>query len=310
LSVGGLLAATRYASLATGIGVVVGQVGALVRARAAARRVAAVLEVPELPYGTGRLPPAGPGAGAGTLEFHQVTAVRGGETVLHGLNLTVPGGACVAVVGRSGAGKSVLAALAGRLADPEDGIVALDGRPLSELSRDELRDAVAYAFERPVLLGDTLADALAFGRGPVPPGQVVAAARAARADEFVRLLPDGYDTPPGGAPLSGGEYQRLGLARAFAHPGRLLILDDATSSLDTVTELHVARALLEGQRGRTRLLTTHRAGTAARADLVAWLDSGRLRALAPHRELWPDPDYRALFAAAPEPAGTAGGARS
>ncbi|WP_328463574.1 ABC transporter ATP-binding protein [Streptomyces sp. NBC_00448] len=293
LTVGGLLAASRYALLATGIGAVVGQLGALVRGRAAARRIAGVLAVPAPAHGTARLPQDGPG----TLEVRGVTVTRGGETVLDRLDLTVPGGSCVAVVGPSGAGKSVLAALAGRLTDPDEGVVLLDGRPLSTLSRLELRDAVGYAFERPVLLGDTLADAIAFGPRELTPETVTGAARAAGADGFLRRLPDGYATPRAAAPLSGGEVQRLGLARAFAHGGRLLVLDDATSSLDTVTELHVAHSLLHDPLGRTRLLTTHRAATAARADLVAWLDSGRLRALAPHRTLWQDPAYRALFAA-------------
>ncbi|MEW1862347.1 ABC transporter ATP-binding protein [Streptomyces sp. NPDC088194] len=292
LTVGGLLAASRYALLATGIGSVVGQLGALVRGRAAARRIAGVLAVPAPAHGTSRLPQDG----SGTLEVRGVTVTRGGETVLDRLDLTVPGGSCVAVVGPSGAGKSVLAALAGRLTDPDEGIVLLDGRPLSTLSRLELRDAVGYAFERPVLLGDTLADAIAFGPGELTTETVTGAARAAGADGFLRRLPDGYATPRAAAPLSGGEVQRLGLARAFAHGGRLLVLDDATSSLDTVTELHVAHSLLHDPLGRTRLLTTHRAATAARADLVAWLDSGRLRALAPHRTLWQDPAYRALFA--------------
>lgn len=291
LSPGDLLAASRYVLLATGIGVVVGQLGALVRGRAAAARVAAVLAEPVPAYGEGRLPPQGPG----TLELRDVTARRGGETVLDGLDLTVPGGSCVAVVGRSGAGKSVLAEIAGRLADPDTGTVLLDGCPLPDLAEPELRDAVGYAFERPVLFGESIGDAVAFGPRPLPPEQVTEAARAAEAHGFVTLLPAGYATPREDAPFSGGEYQRLGLARAFAHPGRLLVLDDATSSLDTVTELRVARALFHDHPHRTRLLTTHRAATAARADLVAWLESGRLRALAPHAELWPDPAYRSLF---------------
>jgi ATP-binding cassette subfamily B protein len=95
--------------------------------------------------------------------------------------------------------------------------------------------------------------------------------------------------------MSGGERQRIGLARAFAHGGRLLILDDATSSLDTVTEHQVARALTGELRDRTRLIVAHRATTAARADLVVWLDAGRVRAAGPHRVLWQDPAYRAIF---------------
>lgn len=196
LTVGGLLAASRYALLATGIGAVVGQLGALVRGRAAARRIAGVLAVPAPAHGTSRLPQDG----SGTLEVRGVTVTRGGETVLDRLDLTVPGGSCVAVVGPSGAGKSVLAAVAGRLTDPDEGIVLLDGRPLSTLSRLELRDAVGYAFERPVLLGDTLADAIAFGPRELTTETVTGAARAAGADGFLRRLPDGYATPRAAAP--------------------------------------------------------------------------------------------------------------
>ncbi|MEV6012442.1 ABC transporter ATP-binding protein [Streptomyces sp. NPDC051976] len=292
ISLGELLAATRYASMATGIGLVVGQLNGLVRGRAAAHRLAAVLGVPAARYGERSLPP-----GDGTLELRGVTVLRGGATVLDRLDLTVPGGACVAVVGHSGAGKSVLAALAGRLADPDDGQVLLDGVPLPELRADALRDAVGYAFERPVLLGDTIGDALRFGLREPPPDTVTEAARAAGADGFVHLLPDAYDTPRAAAPMSGGEVQRLGLARAFAHAGRLLVLDDATSSLDTVTELRVTQALSQDPRHRTRLVVAHRASTAARADLVAWLTHGHLRALGPHEDLWQTPEYREVFAA-------------
>jgi ATP-binding cassette subfamily B protein len=127
--------------------------------------------------------------------------------------------------------------------------------------------------------------------------RVRAAARAARIDAVIERLPDGYDTGLAGTPLSGGEIQRLGLARALG-AGRVLVLDDATSSLDTVTEHEVGRALLDAADRRTRVVVTHRAGTAARADLVAWLDHGRVRGYAAHRELWAEPEYRALLAGA------------
>ncbi|WP_171163441.1 ABC transporter ATP-binding protein [Streptomyces sp. I05A-00742] len=292
ISVGDLLAASRYAVLATGVGMLVGQLGALVRARAAARRLAEVLAVPASGYGTRPLPPGG-----GTLELRGVTAVRGGRTVLRDVDLTVPGGTSLAVVGRSGSGKSVLAALAGRLADPDAGTVALDGVPLPELSHDALRHSVGYAFERPALLGGTVGGTIAFGAADPGHDAVTAAARAACADGFVRRLPQGYATPCTAAPLSGGEAQRLGLARAFAHAERLLVLDDATSSLDSPTEREVGRALLHDVAARTRLIVAHRASTAARADRVVWLDGGRVRAAGPHAELWRRPEYRAVFGA-------------
>ncbi|MFW6691257.1 ATP-binding cassette domain-containing protein [Streptomyces sp. MAR4 CNX-425] len=324
LSVGELLAAGRYAMLAGGIGVLVGHVNTLVRSRAAARRLTPVLRLPPIPYGPDAAP--APGAG-GRLELRGVTVRRGGRAVLRGLDLTVPAGATVAVVGRSGAGKSLLAAVAGRLTDPDAGHVRLDGVPLAALARTELRAAVAYAFARPALLGGTVADALAYAdaRTPVAADRAVAAAQAADADAFVRALPAGYATPAADVPLSGGELQRLGLARAFARDARLLIMDDALSGLDTATELRIERALLAqagadgaggpgagggGEGGaegggtggtapgavrQSRLVVAHRAATAARADLVAWLDGGRVRALRPHAELCAEPAYRALW---------------
>ncbi|WP_394814761.1 ABC transporter ATP-binding protein [Streptomyces millisiae] len=291
LSVGGLLAATRYVVLATGIGGFVAHVHRLVRARGAAERLAEVFGVPAPRHGARSLPAGGPGE----LAFAGVTARRGGRAVLRDLDLVVPGGSTVAVVGRSGSGKSLLAALAGRLAEPDAGRVLLDGVPVAELPRRELREAVGYAFERPVLLGGSVADAIGLGPVPVERERVVAAARAADADGFVRRLPDGYDTRCATAPLSGGERQRLGLARAFTHRGRLLVLDDATSGLDTVTERRVTTALHRAASARTRLVIAHRPASAARADLVAWLDDGRVRALGTHRELCARADYRALW---------------
>ncbi|MEU8203541.1 ABC transporter ATP-binding protein [Streptosporangium sp. NPDC049046] len=299
LTAGELYAAARYVVLGAGLGSALGYIGSLARARAAAARVQELVSESPRVYG-GRSLPAGPG----TLELRGVDA--GG---LHDVDLVIPGGQAVAVVGRSGAGKSLLAAVAGRLVDPRHGTVLLDGVPLPDLSREALRRAVGYAFERPALLGETVGAAVALGLdAPTPgagcdgrPGEkgevVRAAARAARADIFVRRLPGGYDTPLEDAPMSGGERQRLGLARAFAQGVRLLILDDATSSLDTVTERQVARALSRELRDRTRLIVTHRVATAAAADRVIWLDEGRVRACGGHRALWADPAYRAVFQA-------------
>ncbi|GAB7058462.1 ABC transporter ATP-binding protein [Streptomyces mexicanus] len=292
LTAGDLLAASRYAVLATGIGALVGQLTSLARARAAAARLGELHAVPAPRHGARRLPEGGPGR----LELRGVSARRGGRTVLDGVDLVVPGGTTLAVVGRSGAGKSLLASLAAYLADPDTGEVLLDGVPLRELSRTELRAAVACAFDRPVLLGTTVQDALALGLPRPSPDRIRAAARTAHADDFVRRLPAGYATVCAAAPRSGGEAQRLGLARAFAQGGRLLVLDDALSSLDTVTEHRVTQALTAPRAHGTRLLIAHRAATAARADAVAWLDGGRIRAVGRHAELWHDPGYRAVFA--------------
>jgi ATP-binding cassette, subfamily B, bacterial RamA/AmfB len=308
LSVGELYAASRYAVMAAGIGSAVGSLNKLSRARAGGRRAAEVLTEPVTRYGDARLPTwsergsSERGEAGGRLEFRGVRVSAAGKTVIDGLDLVVPAGATVAVVGRSGAGKSLLAALAGRLADPEQGQVLLDGVALPELSRAQLRSAVGFAFERPALVGDTIEEVINFGSHSRTKATVREAAATARVDTFVEKLPEGYRTKLAAAPLSGGERQRLGLARAFARPYRVLVLDDATSSLDTVTERQVSAVLASGGRGQTRLIIAHRASTAARTDLVAWLDRGTLRSLRPHSELWGDPDYRALFGAEAAPA--------
>jgi len=285
ISPGELLAASRYAVIGAGLGGLTGLFGTLARARAGARRAGEVLDVDPVAYGTRALPD-----GPGRLEFRDVLVGAEKGTLLSRVNLIVPGGSAVAVVGRSGAGKSVLAALAARLSDPDRGQVLLDGVPLGELSRDALRRAVACAFERPVLVGETVADAIGPGRSPA---QLRAAAEAVHAHEFVSRLPDGYRTPLSAAPMSGGETQRLGLARAWPAE-RVLVLDDATSSLDMVTEMQIGDTLTNGDT-RTRLIVTHRVATAARADLVVWLHGGRVRAVGPHECLWESPDYRAVF---------------
>ncbi|WP_073918063.1 ATP-binding cassette domain-containing protein [Streptomyces sp. CB00455] len=316
LGVGALLAAVRYAGLAAGVGAVTGRLAAVVRGRAAARRTAALLGLPELPQGTRELPTGGPG----TLELRGAGVVRAGAVALRDIDLRIPGGTTAAVVGRSGSGKSLLAAVAGRLTACDEGRVLLDGVPLDELSAEALRREVGHAFDRPALFGESVGETIAFGApaqpgerpgpgcgavprsGPRPdPEAVRAAARAAGADPFVRRLPEGYDTPVADAPMSGGELQRLGLARAFFHAGRLLVLDDATSSLDTVTAREVERALAHEVRPGTRLVVTHRLSTAARADLVVWLEAGRIRATGTHAQLWRHADYRSVFGPEGEP---------
>jgi ATP-binding cassette subfamily B protein len=280
LTPGDLFAAGRYAVIGAGLGALTGVLGGLARARAATSRIDAVLRVSPLSYGSLSLPD-----GPGRLEFEDVSV----DGVLRGLSFAVPGGSCAAVVGRSGSGKSVLAFLAARLRDPDGGTVLLDGVPLPSMSEGELRRAVGCAFEKPVLLGGTVSDAIGLGRAHVG---VTHAATAVHAHDFIVRLPHGYDTPLAEAPMSGGEAQRIGLARAW-DASRLLVLDDATSSLDTVTEMRIGEALLAAS--RTRWISTHRITTAERADLVVWLDGGTVRAVGSHAALWDDPAYRAVF---------------
>jgi ATP-binding cassette subfamily B protein len=296
LTPGAMLAALQYAALGAGLGSVVGVLGRIARSRAGCRRTAEILGTGPQRYGERDLPP-----GPGRLELRAVTVHHadgpGHRPVLDHVDLAIPGGATVAVVGASGSGKSALAAVSGRLLDPDEGEVLLDGVPLPRVRHDVLRRAIGHAFARPVLVGDTVGSAIGLGLRSTAPHRVRAAARAARVDAVVDRLPDGYATRLADTPLSGGEIQRLGVARALGAE-RLLVLDDATSSLDTVTEYEVGRALMDSADRRTRLVVTHRAGTAARADLVAWLDHGRLRGYAAHRVLWQDPDYRVLLAGA------------
>jgi len=291
LAVGQVLAAATYAALGLGFFSSTQAALALAQARGAAMRLAETEDLPRMTYGTRDLPRSG----SGLLEFHGVTVAGTDGLVLENFDLTVPGGIEVAVVGAAGSGKSMLAALAGRLVDPDAGTVSLDGVPLPQLSRESLRGAVGYAFERPAPLGETVRETIALGADPE---RAKFAAKAAAADGFIRKLPDGYETPLAQAPFSGGETQRLGLARALARAGdglRVIVLDDATAALDTITEAKVGAAMKSATAGRTRIVIAHRPAAAARADLVAWLENGTVRALAPHDELWSEPDYRALL---------------
>ncbi|TDD46059.1 ABC transporter ATP-binding protein [Kribbella antibiotica] len=287
ITAGELFAASQYAVLGAGLGTLTGVIGEIARAKAGVQRAAEVDAIVTVPHGSLTLP-----VGPGHLTFDHVTVVADGNVLLNDVNLDLPGGLTVAVVGPSGAGKSVLAAVAARLRDPSTGHVSLDGVPLQAVSRHELRYAVGCAFERPQLVGRTIGESIA--PDAISPVRTLAAARATHAHDFVSRLPNGYFTSLRRAPMSGGERQRLGLARAWP-ASRLLVLDDATSSLDTATERQISRTLTEDRNHRTRLIVTHRTATAARADLVIWLDRGQVRAVAPHADLWNDTSYREVF---------------
>ncbi|MFF2524023.1 ABC transporter ATP-binding protein [Streptomyces liangshanensis] len=287
-----LLAVTGYLGMASGALAQIDVLLEIAQVRAGTTRLAEILARPGPVDGTRQGLPAGPGE----VELREVTVTRDGVPVLDRLDLRLPAGRSIALVGRSGTGKSVVAGLIGRLSDPDGGQVLLDGVPVDELPLTELGRQVSYAFDRPALTGATVHEAIAYGGPGLDHADVVEAARTAHADAFVRRLPHGYCTALADAPMSGGERQRIGLARALVRPARVYVLDDATSGLDTVTEAEVTEALTTRLHGRTRLIVAHRAATAARCDLVAWLDGGRIVALAPHTELWRDDGYRAVFA--------------
>ncbi|MCY3623555.1 MAG: ABC transporter ATP-binding protein [Gammaproteobacteria bacterium] len=183
----------------------------------------------------------------------------------------------------------------GRLHDPDRGSVRIDGTPVATWSRQALTDRVAYAFESPALLGDTVRDAITLGYR-ADDAEIEVAARRVEADAFIRRLPNGYGTSLDETPMSGGERQRLGLARAALRDCPILVLDDALSSLDVATAARVFAALGSLSEDRTAIIVAHRASTAACADVVAWLVDGRVRKVAMHADLWADPAYRAAFA--------------
>lgn len=296
MTVGAAVAAVGYTELVLSGARAVDTVLEIAQCRAAAARLAAIVDRSAPGPAPGPRRP-GPATGPGRARLSGVTVRLGGRTVLDDVNLLLVPGGCTAVVGASGSGKTVLVGLFGGLYRPDEGVVLVDGRPTTDLDDATLRRTVAYAFERPALPGATLAEAIGYGRPDADDRTIADAARAARADRFVDMLPLGYRTPPAGAPLSGGELQRLGLARAVAQDARITVVDDATASLDSATEAEVEQALATVLRGRTRVIVTRKAVTAAEAHRVAWLHEGRIRAYAPHTELWADPEYRALFVA-------------
>jgi ATP-binding cassette subfamily B protein len=288
---GGLVAAGSYTVIALGILDVIDSLAALSQLRVSTRRVAELTVGLPVRYGSrerlGTRPP--------TVAMHQVTVRDGTRPILDRLDVTLPAGSKTALVGPSGSGKSTTAAVIGRLRDPDGGWVTLDGVPVTALTAAELRRVITYAFDRPARLGRTLRELVSLGSPRLDADVLAGAARMARADGFVARLPLGWDTPVRQAPLSGGEWQRLGLTRAVARSATVVILDDATSSLDSATQASVLAAVDDLAAGRTVLTVTHQASVAAWADQVVWLDAGRVRATGPHDQLWAHPEYRSIF---------------
>jgi ATP-binding cassette subfamily B protein len=221
------------------------------------------------------------------------------EPVLRGLSLRVRPGETLAVVGTSGSGKSTISLLLPRFYDVRSGAIRVGGYDVRDLTIDSLRASIGLVLEESFLFSDTVRSNVAYGRPDATQDQIVAAARAAEAEDFILGLPDGYDTVVGeqGLTLSGGQRQRIALARALITDPAILILDDATSAIDARVEAQIHATLRKVMAGRTTLLIAHRMSTLELADEIAVLDQGRLVDQGTHEELTERcPEYRLLLA--------------
>jgi ATP-binding cassette subfamily B protein len=293
LSIGALIAFNVYVAMLIWplrmLGMIIAQGQ---RSAASAQRVHEVLETdPGIvePQPARQLPALAPGEGRGHVRFEGVRFTYGRDlpAVLDGFDLDVPAGQSVALVGATGSGKTTVARLLPRFYDVTEGTVALDGLDVRSLGLRELRKAVGIVFEETFLFSDTIAGNIAFADPEASQAAVERAARLAGAHEFIASLPDGYDTTIGerGYSLSGGQRQRLAIARAILADPRVLILDDATSSVDPTKEHEIRDALAEVMRNRTTLVIAHRPATIALADRVVLIAGGRVAADGTHEQL-------------------------
>jgi ABC-type multidrug transport system fused ATPase/permease subunit len=261
-------------------------IGQAQRATASGERIFEVLDEPEEVAdrpGAIELPP-----GPGRVRFDGVTfAYTPGRPVLDGIDLDIEPGRTVALIGHTGSGKTTLASLVPRFYDVTAGRVTLDGVDVRDVRRASLRGAIGIVAQDPFLFSATVRENIAFGAPAASDDDVAEAARLAQAEEFIEKLPDRYETVIGerGITLSGGQRQRIAIARALILNPRVLILDDATASVDATTEARIRLGLREAMRGRTTLIIAHRLSTIALADELVVLDGGRIVGRGTHDEL-------------------------
>jgi ATP-binding cassette subfamily B protein len=287
ISIGDFVAFYGYVAMLTSPVRMLGMaLGMAQRAVASGARVFQLLDRPPRLVSPEGAPPLPDGRGA--IEMRDVTvAYEGSQPVLRDVTLSVAAGETIALVGPTGSGKTTLAALIPRLYDPIEGSVSIDGADVRTVDAESLRHQVALVSDDAFLFSASLRENIAYARPNATDDEVQRAASMAGLDEVVAALPDGYETLVGerGLTLSGGQRQRVAIARALIQDPRILILDDATSSLDASTEAKVKQALREVMKGRTTVIIGHRLSTIALADRIAVLDGGRLVAVGTHDEL-------------------------
>jgi ATP-binding cassette subfamily B protein len=268
------------------IGVLTRMINVLTRAMTAAERVFEILDTPSEVREASKSVPM-PHV-EGRVDFKNVTfGYEKHRPVLKEVDLHVEPGEMIGLVGHSGAGKSTLINLLMRFYDVDEGAILIDGVDLRDIRRDDVRSQIGVVLQEPYLFHGTVGENIAYAKPSATPAEIMAAAQAAFAHAFIVSFPDGYDTLVGerGQRLSGGERQRISIARAILHNPRILILDEATASVDTQTEQEIQRALRNLVKGRTVFAIAHRLSTLRHADRLIVIEHGRIAEIGKHEEL-------------------------